>query len=768
MKRAILLTTLLANQGDTTAPTVVITCDQSSPTPVSPLTFTVTFSEDVTGFEVADFGITNGTKGTFTPVSATVYTLSVVPNALATVTATIAAGVCQDASGNLNTEATPLAIVSTAIVVDDFTDIRSAGAINGTSATPGPGVRLCVDVSNKLSIDGSDLVCAGGKAVPAVGDPGIWWNAVTRSPGICAIACLYPAATTIGFLRGVVFDGNQSGDTVDVAFNLPNFGYTNAKIGAANFPDFNGVVYAALNDVYLAIVQRSAGYHLLLKGGGSHPDWERAWVTLAGITENLYPGVLNYDKVFNVDYFRVAQLGAPWTAPSADGTIIASPAVDAVFRLTERFLIYLTVTLTSSGNIEVHYKIQDATNFMRILISSAGAYSMAKVVDGTPSTLLSGTGVTNGMRVGIRVLPLNLGTWFHKGDITGASYSYDETFMAEVDGKIADLGTGGAITSLEIYPYYIGGDALTELTAMNHATFKGFQVNSATMANASSRLTIPNGETGGNANQVVHPDVVRPNPTGKWNGYTYWMVINPYPESDESKENPWIVVSDDMETWIEPPGIINPVVAAPETSHNADPDLFYDADLDTLYLAQLTPDGLSLTSSIDGITWAAQATIIAGFPDVSPSIAKKGDGTFEIYSIYPIVGQEVCRVRTCATIDGTWSSPTTCFTRSPYSDPQNMWHLDVYLENGNYLAMITVHDTGDYMWLASSTDGRRWHIADTPLMYKSVSGWDNKWIYRGSVGIRTATGFDVIYSAKSDAGAGDWGAGRTQLTIPLV
>jgi hypothetical protein len=86
---------------DATAPTIVIT-DNVSGTATEPITFTFTFSEDVSGFAASDITVSNGTKGTFTAVSATVYTLVVTPTASSSgdVTIDVAAGAATDAAGN--------------------------------------------------------------------------------------------------------------------------------------------------------------------------------------------------------------------------------------------------------------------------------------------------------------------------------------------------------------------------------------------------------------------------------------------------------------------------------------------------------------------------------------------------------------------------------------------------------------------------------------------------------------------------------------------
>lgn len=45
----------------------------------------------------------------------------------------------------------------TYLIRDEFTDTRAAGAVDGTAATPGPGVRNGADPDNKLSVSDGAL-----------------------------------------------------------------------------------------------------------------------------------------------------------------------------------------------------------------------------------------------------------------------------------------------------------------------------------------------------------------------------------------------------------------------------------------------------------------------------------------------------------------------------------------------------------------------------------------------------------------------------------
>ncbi len=91
---------------DTIAPTVAIT-DDTAGTATGDVTYTFTFSEPVTGFTADDVDVTGGSKGTFTAISGTVYTLVVTPNADSTtdITVDVAANVATDAADNGNTAA---------------------------------------------------------------------------------------------------------------------------------------------------------------------------------------------------------------------------------------------------------------------------------------------------------------------------------------------------------------------------------------------------------------------------------------------------------------------------------------------------------------------------------------------------------------------------------------------------------------------------------------------------------------------------------------
>ena len=85
---------------DSIKPTVTITKNTSTSRTV---TYTFTFSEAVTGFTASSVTVNEGTKGTFTKVSDSKYTLVVTHASDGSKTITVAAGACKDSAGNGNT-----------------------------------------------------------------------------------------------------------------------------------------------------------------------------------------------------------------------------------------------------------------------------------------------------------------------------------------------------------------------------------------------------------------------------------------------------------------------------------------------------------------------------------------------------------------------------------------------------------------------------------------------------------------------------------------
>lgn len=94
---------------DNVLPSIALSSTASNPTNLSPFTVNILFNENVSGFALSDIGITNGTGDNLTVIQSNrEWTVDITPTTDGLVSIGIAAGVAQDAAGNLNTAATSL------------------------------------------------------------------------------------------------------------------------------------------------------------------------------------------------------------------------------------------------------------------------------------------------------------------------------------------------------------------------------------------------------------------------------------------------------------------------------------------------------------------------------------------------------------------------------------------------------------------------------------------------------------------------------------
>ena len=95
---------------DTTSPAVAISSDASAPV-TGPFSIAIAFSEPVTGFELEDLVVGNGSASELQGNNA-IYTVTITPEASGTVTVDIAAGAAQDSAGNPSAAADQFSIVA--------------------------------------------------------------------------------------------------------------------------------------------------------------------------------------------------------------------------------------------------------------------------------------------------------------------------------------------------------------------------------------------------------------------------------------------------------------------------------------------------------------------------------------------------------------------------------------------------------------------------------------------------------------------------------
>ncbi len=151
--------TSAAVQFDHTAPTVVITSPASpGPTSLNPIPVTITFSEPVTGFVLADIVVTNGAAGNLQTSDNQTYTVDVSPSANpTTVSVNVAASVAVDQVGNGNLVAPAFSI--------NFASPRPVVTLNTAAPDPTNLNVITVTVVFSAAVTGFDPINETGDLI---------------------------------------------------------------------------------------------------------------------------------------------------------------------------------------------------------------------------------------------------------------------------------------------------------------------------------------------------------------------------------------------------------------------------------------------------------------------------------------------------------------------------------------------------------------------------------------------------------------------------
>lgn len=269
------------------------------------------------------------------------------------------------------------------------------------------------------------------------------------------------------------------------------------------------------------------------------------------------------------------------------------------------------------------------------------------------------------------------------------------------------------------------------------------------------------------SNQGCHPKILYfPK---KWNGWKYWMVFTPYPNSDDQYENPSILVSQTDHKWVTPTGLVNPVVSGlnQKGCHLSDPHLLFNEksnQVELWYRATYfdEEDRIIRVTSKDGVHWSKPENIISfynGRECLSPAIIFENN-TYKMWYV-----NEGLKCMYTDSADGVhWSKSKEVGLN--LKDSYVPWHLDVIKTDVGYEILFSAFKLNEailnnrvLMW-GTSPDGLNFNNSETVLIPSNdVDSWDNKQIYRSTF-IKTNGTYKVFYSAMNKKN--QWHIGLSQ------
>lgn len=180
---------------------------------------------------------------------------------------------------------------------DQFVTNRAAGAVNGTSAEPGPGTRVATDTASKLTIASELLTFAATGA--GAGDPGLWLGSQARLPGKMVLADVTPGATGARIEAG--WDTNQASTLSDaLVFSTTTVLSVRDGVSASLVVGAYGA-----SEYKVAVVMRASGCFTFIKGG-AFTNWTLLYPGVNG-SAALFPAVTitAANAAFTADNLRV-------------------------------------------------------------------------------------------------------------------------------------------------------------------------------------------------------------------------------------------------------------------------------------------------------------------------------------------------------------------------------------------------------------------------------------------------------------------------------
>ncbi|EPN8460490.1 Ig-like domain-containing protein [Vibrio cidicii] len=356
---------------DTVAPTVTIS-DDTTGTATGDVLYTFTFSESVTGFTVDDITVSGGTKGTFSAVSGTVYTLVVTPTANSTsnLTVDVAANVATDTAGNPNSAATQsVQVVDTALPSIGISSDKTALKVGETATLTFTLSESATDFAE------ADVTVVGGTLSNFAGSGTSYTATFTPTADTTSTATINVAANTFTDAAG---NGNTAAtqQSISVDTQTPSghsvaFGdtlYSNAEKTAASFGFSNAEVGA------------SYSYTISSNNGGSSVTGTgtvtSASETISGIDlSNLNDGTLTLSVIVTD------------SAGNSASAVTASSALDTV---APTVTISDDTTGTATGDVLYTFTFSESvTGFTKDDITvSGGTKGTFSAVSGTVYTLV--------------------------------------------------------------------------------------------------------------------------------------------------------------------------------------------------------------------------------------------------------------------------------------------------------------------------------------------------------------------------------------------
>lgn len=269
-------------------------------------------------------------------------------------------------------------------------------------------------------------------------------NSLTRNPGICInFRFKYSSASTCinsGFY--------QTTDPSHTFYISSNVLYANDRFSGSqiNFVLTQDTWY----DVF--IVLRSSGAFWFIR---DDINYYLFYVSSRYNFSTLYR-YASLGATSSIDWIREKQLTTPFDTDWGFVTdeILSANNGDTFEHSSSCWIVFYLQTKASSGLIEIRFRIQDSSNYIKLTIDSSNVGRLYKTVAGVDTQL--GSNATMGQAAEYRIFINGSDIRLFSNLTTALIISGTASeFLSEIDGEVTSQGTGGDISYLRVLPFSI-------------------------------------------------------------------------------------------------------------------------------------------------------------------------------------------------------------------------------------------------------------------------------------------------------------------------
>lgn len=394
-------------ENDQTSPSLIISTSVGDPTSGAFMTI-FTFDEDVTGFDIGDISIGNGSVSGLSG-SGALYTATVTPAADGTVTIDVAGAIAQDAAGNDNTAAAQF------IIENDET----APAVTITSAANDP-VNGALDITLTFSEDITgliltDLVVSNGSASNLSGSGSIYTATITPASD---------GTLTIDIATGAAQDAAGNDNTAATQFSIQ------ADLTAPASPAISGISDDTGSDASDQVTNDNT---LIFTGTAEANSTVELFIdgVSAGTTTVDGSGNWTYDHSATV----LADADYDVTATATDAAMNTS-ALSAILIVTVDTVTPVDPVLSTISDDNGISNTDIITNDPTLVFAGTAEPFAAIAIGSGPFTLVTTTADANGDWIAdatFRSFTTSLNLFVTATDLAGNTSSNSNTFFIGID-----------------------------------------------------------------------------------------------------------------------------------------------------------------------------------------------------------------------------------------------------------------------------------------------------------------------------------------------